>query len=481
MPPSGSAVIEIGSIFARVRPGDVVSLVASELSYMDTTFVEKGSGSFAKKQRLCHFYELEDDGAVRILVGHVGRVKAALERAGVLVSVQDRRQFRAKAAPSRQLIEAAQGDRRHFLELIAREPRGLIEVRNQIHVLWLTSWICRLFTAARIYVPVATRRQVTWTRRELERFLGAPVNVYEDYTWPWEGGRLVCTLRTFDAVNPDDVEVLIFPDATRAAVPGHFQAFASLPCQRVYGFIRSGQTLSAKGRLRLEGLFGPIEHRIPDPRGTEATVLVHWCMPPEFPSVRRLTALERKRRSCWRNGQRNDLIAVLAKAFRAGDQEQIWRHGLFLEEEQDVFLGTDRYVTILVESTEHGRELCRRLPGWKLWDVVPPQPNVEKGSVDAQSVLELGIPDRVVLTLAQASLMDTVYTDVLIVASGQGWPDAVPGFPNRSLRGDHQVLLLDLADDFDKDARQATLRRQRAYAGRGWHESKAPAWMRPVQ
>lgn len=209
---------------------------------------------------------------------------------------------------------------------------------------------------------------------------------------------------------------------------------------------------------------------------------VHWCVPPEFRSVSGLTELGRKRRYCWHNEQRNDLIAVLANAFWNGDREQLWKHGLLLTKDQDVFLTADtRSVAILVESTEHGRELCRRLPGWKLWDAVPRPAQPDRHPTDAPSIWDLGVLNKVVFTLMQASLMENVYTDVLIVASGQGWPEALPGFPPRSWRGGHQVLLVDLADDFDGDARQATLRRQSLYASRGWHELKAPAWMRQGQ
>ena len=112
--------------------------------------------------------------------------------------------------------------------------------------------------------------------------------------------------------------------------------------------------------------------------------------------------------------------------------------------------------------------------------MVPRPPKDENRSQDFQSILDLGDMDRVILTLARASLMENIYTDVLVVASGQGWPDALAGFPPRSWCRDHPVVVVDLADDYDGDARQATLSRQRAYASRGWHELKAPAWMRQV-
>lgn len=80
--------------------------------------------------------------------------------------------------------------------------------------------------------------------------------------------------------------------------------------------------------------------------------------------------------------------------------------------------------------------------------------------IKVNSIWDLGVLDHIILTLTRASRLETVDTDMLIVASSQGWPDALPGFPPRSLRGDHQVVLVDLADDFDEIARQATLRRQ---------------------
>jgi hypothetical protein len=394
------------------------------------------------------------------------------------VALEDHRRFSTKAEPNLRLIDAAEGYARRFLETIAREPRGLIAVRKQIDVLRLSAEICRLFPAARIYLPVGTRKQVARTRRELQRILNAPVSVAEDYPWPWEGGRLVCTLNTFDRHNADDLEVVICPDASLAAVPAHYKAFGAVPHQRVYGFIRTNQQFSTQEHLRLEGLFGSVLYRTQDPRGPEATVQVHWCVPPTFHLAGKPTALERKRRFCWHNARRNDLIAGVAGAFRAADWEALWQHGLLLAKDEDVLLAANtRSVTILVESVEHGRELCQQLPGWKLWDAVPRPPQPGNPSSDAPAARDSGALDQVVLTLLQASRLPTVCTDVLVVASGQGWPAALPGFPSRSWHRDQPVVLVDFADDFDADVRHATLRRQRAYAGRGWHASKLPAWM----
>ena len=471
--------IEIGHLFAWIRSTDVMPLIAPVLTYTHTTFDPSTSNVFVKKRRTYRCFEREQNGELRILAGHAALVKRVLEHAGRSVLVQDQRQFSPKATPCMQVIEESHGSVRGFLEIVAREPRGLIEVHDQTDVLGLTARICTLFPAARIYIPVATRRQVGWTRRALQRILRAPVNVYEDYAWPWEGGRLVCTLRMFDRHHDSDLEVVICPEASHAVVPAHFRAFGGLPFQRVYGFRRAGVALSDRSRLQLQGLFGPVVYRSPDPQGPQASVLVHWCTPPENHLPRDCTALERKRRLSWRNDRRNDLVAAVARALRDGDRERLWQPGLFLGEEDEVLLSAPtRSVAILVESTEHGHALCRRLPGWALWDA-PPVP-LAPGDLPpgVQSIWKLGTLDRVIVTLVQASWLESVYTDLLIVASGEGWPNALPGFPPRLVRPGHRAHLLDLADDVDPASRRATRERLREYERRGWSVSGAPRWLR---
>jgi hypothetical protein len=64
-----------------------------------------------------------------------------------------------------------------------------------------------------------------------------------------------------------------------------------------------------------------------------------------------------------------------------------------------------------VESVEHGRELLRRLPGWKLWDTVPAPPQPNNLSPGLNSIWDLGTCDKVILTLVQASRLESVSTE----------------------------------------------------------------------
>jgi hypothetical protein len=89
---------------------------------------------------------------------------------------------------------------------------------------------------------------------------------------------------------------------------------------------------------------------------------------------------------------------------------------------------------------------------------VPRLSQAENPSAEAQSVWELGVLDRVIVTLPRAGWNEPTRmcssSPAARVGSGQGWPDALPGFPPRSARGEHPVVLVDLADDWDDDTQQ---------------------------
>ena len=158
------------------------------------------------------------------------------------------------------------------------------------------------------------------------------------------------------------------------------------------------------------------------PRNVRAAVGVMWALPPESPPPGAVTPLARKRLSYWHDGPRNDLLATVAIAFRAGDQETLWRSGLCLADGYDI--GTvgegDRVVTLLAESTEHAEELLKRLPGWSLLCAVPASRSV---SVECFPVDPL---DKHAITYA-ASRLPCLDADVLIFA-GPEYPIALPGF-----------------------------------------------------
>jgi hypothetical protein len=350
----------------------------------------------------------------------------------------------------------------------------LIEARGPADLHRKLGLASRLFPQARTMAALnAGRRQLRALRQGLQD-AGVPFHGVDDYPWSFEGGRLVCSLRDFDRHNGLDFDLVLFADALQALGPAHDQAFARLEHQRVYAFVAPGLRLSAGGWLRLLERFGPFRHPVPDPRGVEADVSVSWLEPPWVPPVGDVGALERKRRAFWHNDLRSDHIATVARALRAGDDKALQGLGLLLPEDDHTgYLGpAGRAVTVLVESTEHGRELRRRLPGWRMRDAVPVPPECRRPVVDP---LGWWVLDRTILTLAAAAPLPHGETDALVRAGPEGALE-LRGFPPRSLLGHRKIVLVDFADDADDSARASVRRRLRDYAARGWASVGAPAW-----
>jgi hypothetical protein len=475
MATSNAVTIDIDDVFARVRPGDVEPLLAAALTHAATSFRAGGPQGYRRVTGVERLYHVDGDGALVVRAGLTAFVARRLRRAGVTVAVNDNRVFDSRAAPDLSVLVGRPADDKAFLAAVARNPRGLIEVGRTADVVRGAALICRLCPLARVIARLATREQVRRFRRDWQAALRAPVDTLKHYDWPWEAGRLVDTMHPSCYPRSADFEVVLFADALRAAAPGYVNSFEPLACSRVYGFVRRGERMSAPKRLLAQSLFGPVIYRWPDPRGVEAAVRVRWCRPPWGRPLGDVPALERKRRGYWHSEARNDLIAGVARALKAGDQAALWGYGLFLDGDAAASAG-GRAVTILTESPRHGRELLRRLPGWYLWPLAPPPGPVAE--VIDDDPLRARVLDRVIVTWARADRLAVFDTDVVVRADGQPWPLDLRGFPGRWPPPGPEVLLLDVADDFDGVAREATRARQRDYAARGWPSDGLPAWLK---
>ncbi len=168
---------------------------------------------------------------------------------------------------------------------------------------------------------------------------------------------------------------------------------------------------------------------------------------------------------------RNDYIADLAAAFAGGEWEALKVFGFSALHDNgagtadvDTNNGADA-VSVLVESTEHGRELIKRLPGWdQIHDAPAPEGQPFKPMTNPFKSRPL---HKTVITFAAAAKMETIDAEVLIYASGE-WAPTLRGFPPRSQKTPKEVVLIDIADNFDRDAVNAARRRLQAYEGRGW-------------
>jgi hypothetical protein len=472
----GDVLVEVYDQVARLKPGEVKRLLATELTCTDTHFVPGGPLGYRRRSKPVRLFRRDAKGDLWVPAGLVPLAVRKLEEAGLRVRVEFHYALDERARPSDPVLNAATGPDGDFLAAAAREPRGVILARGAADVVRLVALLCRLFPRARIMIALNVgREQMLRLRRRLQRAGAGRVDVLGYYPWPPQGGRLLCSLAHLGAsgkARHHDFDVVVLPEALQALAPEHTKALLRLPHHRVYGIIPVGAALSDQARLKLQALVGPVIYRAADPRGDPAEVVVHWCQPPWAPPAEGVTALERKRRTFWHSDDRNDLIARIAAAFSTGERKQLWEAGLLLADGGGITLTSRPAVTVLVESTEHARELLRRLPGWELLDAVPTQPGARPAF--PREPFKLRPLDRVVVTALAAARLEVVDTDVLVRA-GPECPLELAGFPPRSA-GPRRVLLVDVADDCDGLARAAVGRRLRDYAARGWAPVGVPAW-----
>jgi hypothetical protein len=299
-------------------------------------------------------------------------------------------------------------------------------------------------------------------RGQLRKAGGGNFELTGDYKWPFEGGRLVCSLSNFDMHNGLDFDLVIFLEAVQALSPNHARAFARLDYQRVYGFLSQDRPTSGTARLLLQAHFGPVLHRSHGPLGPPAAVRVLWVQPPSATDVGNVSSLDRKRLGFWHSQERNDFVANLASSFAVGTETALSSAGIVLPDGWGDWPGGGPAVTVLVESAEHGRELLGRLPGWGLLSALTPDQEIDP--------YELRPLATKVITLVEASRLHVADTDVLVLAGPES-PFELRAFPPGSRAGG--VLVVDVADDFDETARAAVRRRLETYGARGWRGGQA--------
>jgi hypothetical protein len=189
-----------------------------------------------------------------------------------------------------------------------------------------------------------------------------------------------------------------------------------------------------------------------DPRDLTRVILVPS---PPCKVDRRSRGLQRKRRTVWRNKERNRLIADVALALGARNVRELHRLGVRLTHKD---LPRGGKLVIMVEGTEHGRQLLPLLPGWRLLHMVP-------GEEDSASEADAGDRQRAVVTLSYAAHHGL---QAYIILRATGGSDRVCQDGSRRRWEPRTPLLLDLWDRWDSAARLDTSCRIGDYDELGW-------------
>jgi hypothetical protein len=312
----------------------------------------------------------------------------------------------------------------------------------------------------RIVVAVATRRRAVATRHALDDLLNKSVGLAMSGVPEVNDRVVVATYTGIPWRTYGNHDILLLPGGEEAtgdracdlAIEGHFR--------RIYAFVTPQRRPDRHVQVRLEQMAGPVIHHIGKAR---APVRVVVLATPACTAAAAATPLERKRVLYWKNATRNAHVAAAARTLVRRDRAALRDLG-FSKKDVRAVLGTAKHrVVVLVESPEHGRRLLPLLPGWGLRRL-PAQHAGAAGNDNPKNVT-----GPAVVTAAYAATKG-IRADVVIRATGGGWPLRVRGFPPRRADGNAAaVVLVDFDDHFDVRAARDSTHRMEHYRRRGWH------------
>jgi hypothetical protein len=435
------------------------------------TFRPDGHGGVRADSVPEHFFSLDDRGGLAFLAGLVARVAASLRRAGYQVEIQDRG-IPPISNVEPDVVNVTSYEQRAFVVALAGNRRGVIEVRSDRDRFEVIELVLRVFAQYPVAIVTKTRREARKLSRHLTATLKEPVDCC---TRGLTGSDIRVRVGTIGSLDLTLASVVLFTDASQVLHKDVQRLLQMLRDQRVYGLLDDRLALSRRERLVIEGSVGPVisRHGQSGDRPVEVrAVFASWTGKdlPDEP-----LGLKWKRQSIWSNEERNSALSRIAGALTNGNVATLWEFGLFVDDMAVLQEGQKRRVVVLVESVEHANQLARYLPEWPVLraDGSGSEKAVRLVEIGSTTERNQGLPDRAIMTLAAVQRRGRIEADVLVRADGTPWPLDLPFAAGRPEQlGARPVLLVDLADDHDRTARDATRARMLAYQARDWVREK---------
>jgi len=461
-----SVQIGIFSMAALIDPA--VPLLDPHLTYRRKWFEQGGRTGYQGHEEDFVLWQFDVHDRMAVPVGLLPRVLRVLAEHGYEVTVTDHRKFKDNFQIDTKFAKSLRPEDQPLVEAVRQNPLGQIEVEDFADMIEKMRLIVNLHPKAHVLIPVATRK-TAWKVQDglFNEDAGWGVHLLGGKEgWPREPYRcMVCTFSRLQTCHTEDWEIVLLPDPLGAIGDRNSEAMARLhgnfntKNHRVYSFVQSGLRLGRRDRIRLELLSGQIIHRL-GPK--QAGIRVLWLPTPACSAIDKdATALEFKRRAYWRNDRRNDYVAAVARAFDSMDAGKLRKYGVPFSGGQPALRNApESVVVVLVASTEQGRELAKRLPGWKLVSAV-----AGSGSKEVESA-------RSIVTETRAS-KSTIDVDVLIRAGGSAGTGCFKGLaPLADAQTKRDVILVDFEDQFDRRAVRDRASRRREYELLGWDDEE---------
>ena len=411
--------------FARKRCGVAIhpalpKRIHDFRSWLETTFEAGGPEGYQRKEEMRSPFE---PGFWRIApysYGAAACIRGELEAEGYdVVTIQDPDFFgeeRLEEINQRQKLDMeflgnTDGVDQKFLEAIAGNSHGQIAVSHPGEVKRHIEMICRLMPRAHVFIAVSSNKEARSWCDLLTRCLPTPVKMASG-SQESEGYQYVVGTFGKRYEHFRSREIVICPDAhwlrngdRTTALP----AVQEVP--RFYSFV-TGDSRNYEPRKLIEAYSGPVIYQ---QRGRHEQKTLYWDPPPARVQLRKeMTALERKRVLYWHNTPRNNCLADIADAWANSDIVSLWEYGLLLDQTEQFFEDrsvAQKGITIIVENTEHARELHRLLPDWTVntGKSRPTETRTDNKSITTISALEVGgETETVTLMYAQGDLGTTL-------------------------------------------------------------------------
>jgi hypothetical protein len=465
--------ITVAHNFAVVAPAPL-DLLEAELTCSRTFFDNGGPNGHRSRTGRQRLFTFDDQGRALIFPGLAPRFAEILRQWGHEVVVRNDRAPPVRCQRTeQQLLAELQPAERELLAALAGNYSGQVVVRNRRDVLRAIEIVCRWCPEANVMVPVATIERVNELYDGLVGPLDGNIGRARGANWARTSHRMICAHAALTSADYEGIDVVLVTDPQSFFRETMLRTLPFLPggefgqvhgAHRRIAILQGEPRLDAETRLYLEGYCGPVVYRVPDPRGQMRPVQVHVCEGPHQAVMEELSALDRKRQTCWHHDRRNALVAQLARAAAAGDVEALWECGVGLHCELELPSPSgNARVIVLVESPEHGRAVQKVLPGWPLI-----------AGTDGQAATT-SLSQGCIMTSVAMTEAKRINANWIVVASGGESLSRLPGFPARGhawgwlqTNGRSPIHVLDIADDFDRAACSESRRRFEAYRACGW-------------
>lgn len=327
-------------------------------------------------------------------------------------------------------------------------PGGIL-LNDKRHRVDIIEGFARMFPREQIQVIVRNGGAAERLAKQLSQRLRTRVTANDQYVG--HRPRLhVDNIFSSRIFNPDKLRIVLVADEAAALSQVVLESAQLLTQSCIFALLPVARRFDPVDTLRLTTAFGVMIYNEAGEQLAGCHQLTNIAYPPER---RPSDPLDRKRYYIWHNDKRNQRIAAEAQALLRGDQHALATYGLTPPSGPAV-AGTAPSVAVLVEGVEHARSLAELLPDWpviSLHDCADEDPDLPHMLTLTQAIITMAAARHRGLTC-----------EAMVVAHGTGhaWQPCYGGaVPYCAV-----PVVIDVADDFDDQARRDSAHRLERYA-----------------